>query len=672
MLKQKLILFFSLLLAAALPAQQNCTTPGQTPISALPVCGSEPFTINTPNYCGNTNIPVPCAAGFSYQNTNPNFFRMACFSSGTLGFLINPSVATANYDWQLFDITSRNPFDIFTEPSVFVACNWSSEPGETGASDDGTELAVCSGSGLNTYSKMPQVIQGHTYLLMVANQSASGGTYQLTITGGTASITDAIDPKMDNASLSCDGLRITVKLNKKIVCGSIAADGSDFMLSAGNTIVSAVAADCSSSFGSDSIYIYLSQPLTNGNYTLQIKTGTDNNTLVDICNKTIVAGQSVGFTVSDQDRSSPSQAAIFTCAPGFVRVSFSRPIRCSSLLTNGSQFSITGSQPVQVVAAQALNCGTDQLTSNITLGFASPITQAGNYTINLNIPGIPGDQLKDECGNAVVNAMIRPFFTTSVPVSARFSFIKNETCSGSQYIFSHDGANSVNNWSWSFGNNGNSNLQNPVHAFTSGGQHQVQLAVSNGICTDTIRQTLSSIEKIKAGFETNTFVCPGDTLSFVNKSSGTIDRWQWNFGNGNNSTLLIPRGIRYGTVSTETIYPVTLVAYNDALQCSDTVRQLVKVLSSCIIAVPTAFSPNGDGLNDWLFPLNTERTELPRFSVYNRSGQLVYFSSSHTGKWDGRVNGRIQDAGVYIWIFSYTDIQTKKPVLLKGTSLLIR
>lgn len=672
MLKQKLILFISLLLAAALPAQQNCTTPGQTPISALPVCGSEPFTINTPNYCGNTNIPVPCTAGFGYQNTNPNFFRMACFSSGTLGFLINPSVATANYDWQLFDITSRNPFDIFTEPSVFVACNWSSEPGETGASDDGTELAVCAGSGLNTYSKMPQVIQGHTYLLMVANQSASGGTYQLTITGGTASITDAIDPKMDYASLSCDGMRITLKLNKKIVCGSIAGDGSDFMLTSGHSIVSAAAADCSSSFGSDSIYLYLSQPLTNGNYTLQIKTGTDNNTLTDICNKTIIAGQSVGFTVSDQDRSSPNQAAIFNCAPGIARVTFSRPIRCSSLLSNGSQFSITGPQTVQVIAAQALNCGSDQLASNITLGFASPVTIAGNYTINLNTTGIPADRLLDECGNAVVNAAIRPFFTTSVPVSAQFSFIKNETCNGSQYMFSHNGANAVNQWSWSFGNNGNSQLQNPVHAFTTSGQHQVQLAVSNGTCTDTIRQTLSSIEKIKAGFETNTLVCPGDTLSFLNKSTGTIDRWEWNFGNGNNSTLSLPRGVRYGAVSSVTIYPVTLVAFNDAIPCSDTVRQLVKVLNSCIIAVPTAFSPNGDGLNDWLFPLNTERTEQPRFSVYNRNGQLVYFSSSHTGKWDGRVNGPIQDAGVYVWIFSYTDVLTKKPILLKGTTLLIR
>lgn len=669
MLKQKLIRLLILFLPAAIQAQQNCTTPGQTPVSALPVCGSEPFTISTPVYCGNTTIPVPCAAGFSYQNTNPNFFRMACFSSGTLGFLINPSVITANYDWQLFDITSRNPFDIFTEASAFVACNWSSEPGETGASDDGTELSICAGSGLNTYSKMPQLIQGRTYLLMVANQSASGGTYQLTITGGTASITDAIDPKMDYASVSCDGLKMTLKLNKKIVCGSIAADGSDFSLSNGTAILSAVTADCSSSFGTDSIFLNLAQPLANGNYTLQINTGSDNNTLIDICNKNIVAGQSLGFTVSDQQRSSPSQANVFNCAPGYVRVTFNRPVRCNSILADGSQFSITGPQPVQVIVAQNLNCSNNQLTNEIVLGFAGPVTTAGNYTINLNtVPQL----LLDECGVAAVNAGTRPFFTTTVPVSAQFSFIKNETCKGSQFLFTHDGANAVNNWSWSFGTSGVSNLQNPVHSFTSGGQHLVQLVVSNGVCSDTIRQTLTSIESVKAAFETDVLVCPGDTLPFLNKSTGSIDRWEWNFGNRENSHLPLPRNFRYGPVSTETVYPVTLIAYNSALNCSDTARRTVKVLNSCIIAVPTAFSPNSDGLNDYLYPLNMERTEHPRFSVYNRSGQLVYFSNLHTGKWDGRVNGRLQDAGVYIWMFSYTEAQTKKQVLLKGTTLLVR
>lgn len=672
MLKQIPILLFLLLLALHPRAQQNCSFPGQTPISAIPVCGSEPFTINTPTYCGITDIPVPCAGGFSYQNTNPNYFRMACFSSGTLGFLINPSVSTANYDWQLFDITSRNPFDIFTDQNAFVACNWSGEPGETGASDDGTELIVCAGSGMNTYSKMPQVLQGHTYLLLVVNQSASGGTYQLTITGGTASITDAIDPKMDYAKVSCDGLKITLRLNKKIVCGSIAPDGSDFSISNGMAIVSAAAADCSSAFGSDSIFIQLAQPLPNGNYTIRINSGTDNNTLVDVCNKNIPAGQTLAFTVSDQERTFPVEAEIFSCAPAYVRLEFNRPVRCTSLLADGSQFRVTGPQPVTIISAEALNCGTSQLSNQVILRFATNINLAGIYEIQLNATGNNSTILLDECGIATINSATVPSFSTSNPVSAQFSFIKNESCKGSQFLFSHNGANAVNNWAWVFGSSGSSNLQNPVHSFANGGQHQIQLVVSNGSCSDTFRQTLSSIENVKAAFETEALVCPGDTLRFLNKSTGSIDRWEWNFGNGNNSALPLPRAFQYGPVPAETLYPITLVAYNNALNCSDTARQLVRVLSSCIIAVPTAFTPNGDGLNDFLYPLNTEKAAQLRFSIYNRNGQLVYHSTDRSGKWDGRVKGTLQDAGVYVWIFSYTTAQNKQPVLLKGTTLLIR
>jgi gliding motility-associated-like protein len=671
MLKHSLILLFCLL-PALVRAQQNCTFPGQTPVSAIPVCGNEPFTINTPTYCGNTAIPVPCPAGPPYQNTNPNFFRMACYNSGTLGFLINPTDATANYDWQLFDITSRNPYDIFNTPSAFVACNWSSEPGETGATDNGLDTIVCAGSGMLTYSRMPVIQQGHTYLLMVSNQSNSGGTYQLTITGGTASITDAIDPKLEYIRPSCDGLSITLGLNKKMLCSSIAADGTDFSLSDGTPVISAAGADCSSIFGSDSIIIRLAQPLPNGNYTLTIKKGGDNNTIFDACNKDIPEGRALAFVVSDQQRTVPAQAKTYNCAPGYVLLTFSRPVRCGSILADGSHFSITGPQPVPIIAAEPQNCGSQLLTSQVILRFLAPVTTPGSFGISLNTSGSNGSTILDECGVPPENNTVIPTFITSPSVSAAFNFTKNESCKGSQYLFSHDGANAVNTWTWTFGNNGSSNLQNPVHSFHAGGQHVIQLVVSNGRCTDTLRQTVTSIETVKAAFETDALVCVGDTLHFINKSQGSIDRWEWNFGNGNSSTLPLPRSFQYGPVPAETIYPVMLVAYNNTLNCSDTARQFVRVLNSCIIAVPTAFSPNSDGLNDFLYPLNTEKAGNLRFSVYNRSGQLVFYSTVPGGKWDGRVNGIAQDTGIYVWIFSYTLGQDKKQVVLKGTTLLVR
>jgi hypothetical protein len=126
---RKYILLFLVLYCSFAATAQLCTTPGQTPVTAKLVCGTESFYMNTPVYCGNTPVPVPCtASGFSYTNKNPNFFRMNCFQSGSLGFTIVPDEATADYNWQLFDITGSNPNDVFTNPGLFVACNWSAEP----------------------------------------------------------------------------------------------------------------------------------------------------------------------------------------------------------------------------------------------------------------------------------------------------------------------------------------------------------------------------------------------------------------------------------------------------------------------------------------------------------------------------------------------------------------
>ncbi len=668
MAKNCLFIFLLLAVASLLQAQQNCTYPGQTPVSAIPVCGNDPFTMNTPTYCGNTLVPVSCPGGFTYSNINPNFFRMSCYSSGTLGFTIVPD-ANMNYDWQLFDITNRNPFDIFTDASLFVACNWSSEPGETGATDIGTDTIVCGGGGLNTYSKMPQIIQGHTYLLMVCNQGGSGGSYQLTLTGGTASITDAIDPRMDYARASCDGTHIILRTNKKIVCNTIAADGSDFSLSNGTAVIGAVPGSCTSGFGTDSIIITLAQPLANGTYALLLQNGTDGNTIGDICNKFILVNESISFIVTDVQQTVVEEALAANCSPDAVEVVFSNPIRCSSIAADGSQFIVTGPQAVAITGATGLRCNNNSESDIITLQLASPIMTAGTYQVQLTT-GSNGSPLLDECGLPIAPGIVS--FTVAGTASASFTYAANESCNATSFSFQHPGSNGVNSWNWTFGNAGTSNLQNPVQNFPGGGQYTIQLIVSNGVCSDTATQNITTGEVLQAAFDIQKIICPGDTLKISNNSSGNIDQWQWQFGNGQFSTLALPSAIQFVATGSETVYTITLIAGNTPQNCRDTARQTIRVLSNCFIAVPSAFTPNGDGLNDYLFPLNALNADNLQFSVYNRMGQLVFHTKDWTKKWDGRINGILQDTGVYAWLLSYTHHNTGEKVLQKGTTLLIR
>jgi len=89
-------------------------------------------------------------------------------------------------------------------------------------------------------------------------------------------------------------------------------------------------------------------------------------------------------------------------------------------------------------------------------------------------------------------------------------------------------------------------------------------------------------------------------------------------------------------------------------RAADTATRVVRVLSHCNIGIPSAFTPNGDGKNDYLYPLNALKAENLQFKVYNRMGQLVFATSYWTKKWDGRVNGVLQETGLYVWMLTYT------------------
>jgi gliding motility-associated-like protein len=90
------------------------------------------------------------------------------------------------------------------------------------------------------------------------------------------------------------------------------------------------------------------------------------------------------------------------------------------------------------------------------------------------------------------------------------------------------------------------------------------------------------------------------------------------------------------------------------------------------IFVPTAFTPNGDGLNDVLKPIPVGITNIEYFRVYNRWGVMVFSTNAEQGGgWDGRINGREQGSDTFVWYVRGTDF-TGKIIFKKGSSTLIR
>ena len=106
--------------------------------------------------------------------------------------------------------------------------------------------------------------------------------------------------------------------------------------------------------------------------------------------------------------------------------------------------------------------------------------------------------------------------------------------------------------------------------------------------------------------------------------------------------------------------------------CSATDKLKITVFKTLPeIFVPSAFTPNGDGRNDVIKPLPVGVTKLDFFNVYNRAGQLVFTTSQVGAGWDGRIRGKLQDSGTFVYTVQGVDY-LGKTITKNGTIVLIR
>jgi gliding motility-associated-like protein len=167
------------------------------------------------------------------------------------------------------------------------------------------------------------------------------------------------------------------------------------------------------------------------------------------------------------------------------------------------------------------------------------------------------------------------------------------------------------------------------------------IVTNNFGCSDssTVKITLLNTIAVKAIIASPNFLCrPSDSATFKDMSLGNIANWNWDFGNGMKSILRDPPVQNYFIENNATDYTVKLIVA-DSAGCADTTFHVLKVENNCYIAVPNAFKPNGDGLNDYLYPLNAYKATDLTFRVFNRYGQLVFETTDWTKKWDGTKDG---------------------------------
>ncbi len=191
--------------------------------------------------------------------------------------------------------------------------------------------------------------------------------------------------------------------------------------------------------------------------------------------------------------------------------------------------------------------------------------------------------------------------------------------------------------SWSTGQSGASIAPSETAEITATAERE------NCIFSDAIFVTV--IEPIEIDLGPDRLVCQGSTVlleSFLDAFPHPID-FSWSSGDSDASLEVTRTGDYVLTATTE----------------CETVTDGVEVNfepCECSVYVPTAFTPDGDGLNEFFAVVADCSFERYLFQVFNRQGEVLFRTDDPTAIWDGSVNGGdyfVMD-GAYVWRLEYT------------------
>ena len=162
----------------------------------------------------------------------------------------------------------------------------------------------------------------------------------------------------------------------------------------------------------------------------------------------------------------------------------------------------------------------------------------------------------------------------------------------------------------------------------------------------------------------------GEEVFFFNHSTGdNITDYAWNFGDGHSSHAEEPSHTYH---LTESDFMTVRLTVTNSDGCSDDTIQVVSVEDHFALFVPSAFTPNTDGINEVFQPKVNDVVDYT-FTIYARTGELIFHTNSPEMGWDGTVQGKPAPEGVYLWKIHYAKMGTPDEMMMRtGTVTLVR
>lgn len=418
----------------------------------------------------------------------------------------------------------------------------------------------------------------------------------------------------------------SITLNgKNDFCTSDPAWGS---MSVSNTLASVQWYDGTTSIPGATGYNY--RPLVTGNYWAQIQQNGCTDSTVTI-----------PFSIH------PLPLVLFTPSSDTGCVT-----NHSFLFTNGS----TVSDGSSMSYLWKLGDGTTQTITDAVKTYLAP----GNYPVKLIATSSFG------CSDSTNN------FIVHVVPNGKANFRWDSICTNRPsyfYNLSNENNSALVRYNWTFNNGGpGSNLKNPQPIiYTSAGQTDVTLILTALGCENDPDSVVKRVQVNvqKPGITYRSITVPQGSNQFIHARDSVGYFFNWR-----PKVQLIDYNARYTEFRAldDVLY---LIDISDLHTCITTDTLQMLVLKKPGYYLPTAFTPNGDGLNDDVQPYLVGMKGLKSFSVFNRWGNLIFYTNTYGKRWNGKMNGVDQDSGVYVWILEFYD-SNNKLVTEKGTITLIR
>jgi gliding motility-associated-like protein len=697
------------LFALQVAAQSDCNT-------ATSVCNAIYDENNSPSGEGINTSEIPIGS------CNTGEFSSAWYifspqSDGMFGFILQPQNTADDYDWSLFDITDNGCAGTGNGLSPEISCNSYGSFGTNGPTGISTaDGGIGNSNGPGDLAGPPfnedlPVTAGRIYALVVMNFSATLNGYSLDFTSTAASVYDIVSPSVISAEANwCTG-EVVVEFDEEINVGTLSAN--DFVVNQPGYTITSFSTN-TPNFASEFTFEISPAPFPSG-LELQIST-INGEVLSDLCGNELTFTSASGIT-------SPSTIAVDL--NGNFHFSSTTTIGCNDVGGSITMEVIGGgpNPPYQMsvdgvvqtgLTASDLDAGPHvvELTDNtgcsrdtsITVTVLEPTVTmpadavlcdlSGSFTavfsgglilwdavagITIAFPAQGTTNITaDAPGTYALSATVTAQGCTS---TASFNVTFNNPPQSTTSL-THascfgicDGVVSVANenaGTLTIDVGGTSITGQPAEiSDLCAGQYDLHIAFSpECIVTQTI--DILQPPPVSAMFEPSSWIVDfEDPQVVLTSSTENADSLVWQIL-GLDSVIFHDSIWNLILPQEPGMFEIQLTAF-DTAGCSDIFNAQIELRDDFRFYLPSGFTPNADGINDFLIPSFTYKPEYYLFQIFNRFGDIVFESKDYQEVWQGdyKGNGYFVPNGVYSYIVTTRGVE-RDVKTYKGTITVMR